>query len=61
MTDKISFEESMMQLKASADTLKKDDISLEEAIKSYEEGIKHYNQCKAILDEAKQKIEIYSK
>ena len=37
--------------------LKSEDISLEDAIKSYEEGIKYYKECSEILEKAEQKIE----
>lgn len=60
-TKKLSFEEALRQLEASAEMLKKEGVTLEEAMKSYEEGILHYNQCADILNEAKQKIEIFSK
>ena len=57
---KLTFEETLKQLEASADKLKKDGITLEEAIKSYEEGLKYYKHCSEILNDAKQKIEIIS-
>ena len=34
-----------------------EDISLEDAIKAYEEGIKYYKECSELLEEASQKIE----
>ena len=57
---KITFEEALKQLESSADKLKRDGVTLEETIKSYEEGIKYYKQCSEILNDAKQKIEIIS-
>lgn len=59
--DKISFEEALAGLEKSAEELKKDGTTLEEAIKSYEKGIEYYNFCNDILKSAKQKIEIYEK
>jgi exodeoxyribonuclease VII small subunit len=59
--NKLTFEEALKELELSADKLKKDGVTLEEAINSYEEGIKYYNQCSEILNDAKQKIEIISK
>jgi len=56
----LTFEEALKQLESSADKLKKDGITLEETMKSYEEGIKYYKQCSEILNSAKQKIEIIS-
>ena len=57
---KLTFEEALKQLESSADQLKKDGVTLEDAMKSYEEGIKYYKQCSEILNDAKQKIEIIS-
>ncbi len=57
---KLTFEEALKRLESSADQLKKDGVTLEDAMKSYEEGIKYYKQCSEILNDAKQKIEIIS-
>ena len=58
---KITFEEALEKLEKSSDNLKKENITLEEALKNFEEGIAYYNQCSEILNSAKQKIETYSK
>ena len=55
------FEESLKKLEEASENLKKDNISLEDALKNFEEGIKFYNECSEILDSAKQKIETYIK
>ena len=61
-TDKKStFEETLQKLEKASENLKKDNISLEEALKNYEEGIAYYKECSEILNKAKQKIETYSK
>jgi exodeoxyribonuclease VII small subunit len=57
----LSFEESMEKLEETAETIKKDRISLEEALKAYEDGVKYYERCVEILDSAKQRIEVYEK
>lgn len=57
----LSFEEALEKLELSAEYLKSDQVSLEEALKSFEQGIEYYNKCNTILNNAKQKIEIYSK
>ncbi|MBE6033909.1 exodeoxyribonuclease VII small subunit [Aminipila sp.] len=57
----LSFEEALEKLELSAEALKNDNVSLEEALKSFEQGIEYYNKCNAILNNAKQKIEFYSK
>ncbi|MBO4725225.1 MAG: exodeoxyribonuclease VII small subunit [Firmicutes bacterium] len=68
MTDKkkddltaLSFEESMGKLEETAETIKKDNISLEQAITAYEDGVKYYERCVEILNSAKQRIEVYEK
>lgn len=59
--NKSAFEETLQKLEKASANLKKDNISLEEAIKNYEEGIAYYKECSEILNNAKQKIETYSK
>ncbi len=59
--NKATFEEILQKLEKASENLKKDNISLEEAIKNYEEGIAYYKECSEILNKAKQKIETYSK
>ena len=54
---KPSFEESLKKLEAASEKLKRQDVPLEEAIESYKEGIKYYEQCKKILDDASAQIE----
>ena len=62
MTEKkMTFEEALSALEKAASALRGDNISLEEAMKIFEDGTVLYNKCRQILDEAKQKIEIYSK
>ncbi|MBQ4340853.1 MAG: exodeoxyribonuclease VII small subunit, partial [Firmicutes bacterium] len=36
--------------------LKKESVSLEESIKLFEDASKYYEECKAILDNAKQRL-----
>lgn len=59
--NKSTFEEILLKLEKASENLKRDNISLEEALKNYEEGIAYYKKCSEILDSAKQKIETYSK
>ncbi len=62
MEDKkdLTFEDSLKKLENCTDSLKNEDINLEDAINNFQEGMEYYNYCKNILEEAKQKIEIYS-
>lgn len=57
MEKKVSFEESMARLEEYARQISDPSIALEDAIHCYEEGLKEYKVCKAVLDEAKQRIE----
>ena len=56
---KVSFEEALNELKACAETIKKKDLTLDESISCYEEGMKHYELCKEILENTKQKIRVF--
>lgn len=58
---KPSFEETLAKLEQSSENLKKENITLEDALKNFEEGIAYYKVCSEILNSAKQKIETYSK
>ena len=61
MTDeKITFEEAYEKLRAAGEKLDSGEVTLEEAIKNYEDGIKYYKICKQILGDAKQKIESFN-
>ncbi len=55
------FETMLKKLEEASQKLKSEEISLADAIKSYEEGIKYYNECNDILEKASQKIETLTK
>lgn len=62
MSDKeLSFEKAYEELETIADKLNSGDVSLEEALKLYEEGIKLSTLCSKALENAKQKIETLKK
>ena len=56
---KRTLEEEMALLEKCAERLRDEDVPLEEAIQSFEEGITHYKKCNEILTEAREKIETY--
>lgn len=56
---KLSFEEALAGLEKSAEELRKEGTTLEEALKNFEQGVAFYNHCNAILADAKQKIEVF--
>lgn len=57
----LSFEEAMKQLEQAAEALKKTDVTLDQALQSFQEGIGYYEYCTKILQEARQKIMTYQK
>lgn len=54
----MNFEESLRKLEEMTEKIRREDTSLEEAIKCYEEGLNCYNKCNEILKNAKQSIEV---
>ena len=52
-----TFEELYKKLQAISELLKTDDISLDDAIKKYDEGNELIKRMQEILDEARAKIE----
>lgn len=61
MSEQKDFETVLKKLEEASQKLKSEEISLADAIKSYEEGIKYYNECNDILEKASQKIETLTK
>ena len=58
MAKELTFEESMEKLEEIANELEKNDLSLDESIKKFEEGMKISKYCKDIIDKAEKKITI---
>ena len=56
--NKITFEESMKNLEAIVTELEKGDLSLDESVEKFEEGIKISKECNSILESAEKKISI---
>ena len=55
---KDSFEEKLQELEKISVTLERGNISLEEAINTFEKGMKLSKECSEKLDEAEKKINI---
>ena len=55
---KKTFEESMAELEKIAKDLESDNLTLDESIKKFEEGMKLSKECKETLDNAEKKITI---
>ena len=57
MTKKnLNFEDSLAKLEGIVDALEDDDVSLEESVKKFEEGIKLVKDCQRQLQEAELKV-----
>jgi exodeoxyribonuclease VII small subunit len=56
--EKLSFEDSMKRLEEIANELEKDDLTLDESIAKFEEGMKLSKDCKEMLTSAEKKITI---
>ena len=57
--EKLSFEEALAKLEGCVARIRSGELALEESIKAYEESMRYYNICDAVLKDARQKIEIY--
>lgn len=55
---KVNFEENMQKLEKIVNELEKGDLSLDESINKFEEGIKISTDCNKILQDAEKKITI---
>ena len=53
----MSFEEALSKLEEIVDRLEKGEVSLDDAVKAYEEGSMLKNECQKRLDEARLKVE----
>ena len=56
--EEMNFEESMQELEKIATELEKGDLSLEESVTKFEEGMKLSKRCNSIIEEAEKKITI---
>jgi exodeoxyribonuclease VII small subunit len=56
-----TFEESLKQLEKIVDQLERADLSLEESIRLFEEGVRLSTACKQELDAAEGKVQILMK
>ena len=58
MSKKQSFEDAYSELKKASIKVESNDVSLDDAIKAFEEGLIFYKKCVKILDEAEQKVKM---
>ena len=55
------FEEAMKRLETIVESLERGDLSLEESLKAFEEGMKLLHFCSKKLEEAEQKVSVLIK
>ena len=60
-TKSIDFEKSLKQLETLVNKLEKGDLTLEESLKHFEEGVKLTRDCQKALKSAEQKISVLNK
>ncbi|NNC66738.1 MAG: exodeoxyribonuclease VII small subunit [Gammaproteobacteria bacterium] len=60
-TKAIDFEKSLKQLETLVDKLEKGDLSLEDSLMNFEQGVKLTRECQDALQTAEQKISVLSK
>lgn len=58
---KLTFEQALEKLEAIVAAIEGGQVSLEESIERYAEGIELIKQCRAILDRAEKKIQLLAK
>lgn len=61
MAEKINFEDTMKQLEEIAVQLEKGNLTLDESVEKFEEGMKLSKQCSKTLEEAEKRITILLK
>jgi len=55
--ERLSFEEALMKLESIVEQLEDEDITLQDSVKLYEEGVKMSKFCTEILEQAELRIE----
>lgn len=58
---KVKFEDALKGLEDIVERLENGDLALDETLSEYENGIKLYKQCVALLENAEKKIQILVK
>lgn len=61
MAKQETFEESLAQLEQSVEALEKGALSLDQALSSFERGVKHAARCQELLSKAENKVELLLK
>ena len=59
--EEMKFEDAMQKLEEIADELEKGDLSLDESVSKFEEGMKLSKECNTMIEDAEKKITILLK
>jgi len=54
----LSFEQALQGLTSMVEKLESGQLSLEESVKAFEEGVKLTRQCEKLLDDAEQRLQV---
>ena len=60
MTDKFNFNKGLLQLEEIINKMESGELSLEDSLKYFEEGVKIHRQCHTALTNAEQRISVLS-
>ena len=60
MTDKFNFNKGLLQLEEIINKMESGELSLEDSLKYFEEGVKTHWQCHTALTDAEQRISVLS-
>ena len=60
MTDKFNFNKGLSQLEEIINKMESGELSLEDSLKYFEEGVKIHRQCHTALTDADQRISVLS-
>jgi exodeoxyribonuclease VII small subunit len=60
MTDKFNFNKGLLQLEEIINKMDSGELSLEDSLKYFEEGVKIHRQCHTALTDAEQRISVLS-
>ena len=60
MTDKFNFNKGLVELEEIISKMESGELSLEDSLKYFEEGVKIHRQCHAALTDAEQRISVLS-
>lgn len=57
-TNKFNFEEALQNLESLVEAMEAGELSLEESLKAFEQGIKLTRECQQMLEQAEQKVQL---